>query len=899
MKRRDFLKTSTAAAIALAGSQQALQASTKGEHGQSSATHAGGAPAAKAGLVPNQDLTVSHVGSTPEGVYLPKQPLLAEALRGTRQRTRPMPLSERVSRGIVPKRGVCSTAPSRSVREGLVTGYGPVYVEVLGDPFAEQVLFHHERLMVPWKRPFEAPKVAQILPDLRKLILDGKYREAVALAFDSMSQAGLPINEYPHPTITAFTMHIDIPEAGVAENYLRSTDFESGELKVHWNDKRGEWVRQIFASRPDSVVAQLLTAPKGELVNAKIAIAKPIASSGAAGGPITFEQDANEHRIIFAGHFDPAVNNNGWAGVTRVICSGGSIRMENGAVVVEGAQSVTLLTRAEWYADFSKAQVDAMVKSVDQVDADYATLLARHRQVQGPVFDRVSVDFGGGAQQAMSGEELIDDQRSRTGFSPALLEKLFDMGRYWLYATAGNYFAEINININLQIAPGMMGSLPEAMSRYYDWVESVLPDGRTNASNIFGARGVVFPVLPSWGLGVSFHYAVSTGYGIWPHPYWTAGAGWCYSPFWDQFLVNGDLEFLRKRVVPGLKEVALFYEDFLTVTDERGNYVFVPSFSPENAPLNSEPLPPAWWPGLSMRDSPVRPPTTMVLNANMDIMVCREVLTHLIEASEILGTDQDSIPKWKAMIDKLPPYLLDPDGMLKEWAWPTLQDNCDHRHCSHMYGVWPGDEIDPDRTPKLAKAALLADRKRTPETLAAHGYSHRALIGARLKDSYLVQSQMKQLLEQGYVAATLRTSHNPYLPPMPDAQGALTTIMMEMLIYSRPGVIEILPALPDCLDKGSISGVLARTFAKVDRLAWDMRAGTADVTITSLKDQDITLIVRHGIEKISAPAGVLAKMPAPDAISCDLHLKKGAPVQLHLALGQHKPLDWVAQVTEA
>src|SRR5208337_4956390 len=192
--------------------------------------------------------------------------------------------------------------------------------------------------------------------------------------------------------------------------YLRTTDFESGELKVHWNDKRGEWVRQIFASRPDNIVAQLLTAPKGELVNAKIAIAKPLASSGAAGGPITFDQDANEHRIVFAGHFDPAINNNGWAGVTRVICSGGSAHMEKGAVVVEGAQSVTLLTRVEWFADFTQAQVDAMVKSVEQVDADYATLLARHRQVQAPIFDRVSVDFGGSAQQAMSGEELIDDQ---------------------------------------------------------------------------------------------------------------------------------------------------------------------------------------------------------------------------------------------------------------------------------------------------------------------------------------------------------------------------------------------------------------------------------------------------------------------------------------------------------
>ena len=167
------------------------------------------------------------------------------------------------------------------------------------------------------------------------------------------------------------------------------------------------------------------------------------------------------------------------------------------------------------------------------------------------------MDFGGSTQQAMAaGEELIDDQRTRTGFSPALLEKLFDMGRYWLLVTAGNYFAEINININLQIAPGVMGNLPKGMGTFYDWVESVLPDCRKNAENIFGARGAVFPILPSWGLGVSFHYAVSQGYGIWPHPYWiSAAAG--LQPVLGSIPVSGDLEFLRKRVVPGLKELAL------------------------------------------------------------------------------------------------------------------------------------------------------------------------------------------------------------------------------------------------------------------------------------------------------------------------------------------------------
>jgi hypothetical protein len=392
-------------------------------------------------------------------------------------------------------------------------------------------------------------------------------------------------------------------------------------------------------------------------------------------------------------------------------------------------------------------------------------------------------------------------------------------------------------------------------------------------------RGTHYSLWPDKGMGVVFHWssAGSTGE-MWPHPYWISAGGWCCRPFWDHYLVTGDLEFLRKRVVPALKELALFYEDFLTVTDKDGNYIFVPSFSPENNPGNLDPS------------------RMLVINASMDIAVCREVLANLIQASELLGTDADSVPKWKAMLAKMPPYLLEPDGTMKEWAWPTLQERYSHRHISHLYGAWPGDEIDPDRTPQLARAAMMADRRRVPERLAAHGRCHRALVGARLKDSFMVDTELRQLIEQGYVGTTLRCSHDPYAFPMPDAQGGIQTIIMEMLAYSRPGVIEVLPALPPSLVKGSINGMLARTFARIDKLAWDMEARTVDITITSVRKQDIALIARYGIEAIAAPAGVLVAKPQAGAANCDLHLPEGKPVEIHLKLGRHKPLDWVARV---
>jgi hypothetical protein len=120
---------------------------------------------------------------------------------------------------------------------------------------------------------------------------------------------------------------------------------------------------------------------------------------------------------------------------------------------------------------------------------------------------------------------------------------------------------------------------------------------------------------------------------------------------------------------------------------------------------------------------------------------------------------------------------------------------------------------------------------------------------------------------------------------------------MEMLAYSRPGIIEVLPALPPSLVKGSINGMRARTFARIDKLAWDMDARTVDVTITSFRNQDITLIARYGMEQVSASPGALAAGFRRGNADCDLHLPEGKPVTIHLELGRRLPLDWVARAT--
>ncbi len=456
MKRRDFLKTSAVAA-GLAGSIESLRplaanASSAPISGPSKAT-------------PGDNRQAEYLRRVQQDRFLPKPPTFARTYSVS-----PMPLAERVKRNIVPPRGFCSIAPGDLVSESLISGNGPTNIELMGDPYAEQILFHHESLLMPWKRPLEAPKVADIFPPVRQMVLEGRHREAMELAVQHMNESPIKQNTEPHRTIPAFRMQLDVPKTTSVKDYLRTVNFENSEIKVAWTDERGDWIRQTVASRPDNVVAQWLTAPKGQSVSVRISLQKSgewtmtsgvswgnRPAHGAYKGPEAGEVqlDFNPQRLVYKCRLDPSVDNSGYAGVTRVVCSGGSAKMDQDTLVIENASSVLLLTRIEYYPDYSDDKVESLRQAVEQIAPDYAAILERHRKVQSEMLNRVTVDFGGASQYGMSVEELLTDQRSRPDFSPALLEKAFEMGRHWFILTSGKFpsiAGEAGFTINMQAA---------------------------------------------------------------------------------------------------------------------------------------------------------------------------------------------------------------------------------------------------------------------------------------------------------------------------------------------------------------------------------------------------------------------------------------------------------------
>lgn len=350
-----------------------------------------------------------------------------------------------------------------------------------------------------------------------------------------------------------------------------------------------------------------------------------------------------------------------------------------------------------------------------------------------------------------------------------------------------------------------------------------IDDWRVNAKAVFGARGVLAPSRTDGEHGRLFHLDAD-----WPWAMWVAGADWLLFPLVEHWQITGDDEFLADPLAAWLVEAALFFEDFLVREDGHGSLVLVPSYSPEVGPAG--------------------PTGVAAVNATMDIAAARHALSAAVEACTRLGIEEAAVTRWQALLKQLPPYVVDARGALAEWAWPGLVTPDDHRHVSHLYPVWPLHEITPDDTPELAAAAHRALVLRGDEDLSAHGSLHRALCAARLKEPDLVEANLGKILGNDMVFRSLMTSHNPGLDVYnADAAHAIPAVIMEALVDSRPGVVELLPALPGRWARGRVRGIRCRNRVTVAELAWDLERSTAHVVLRSGVDAAVVVRCRRAV----------------------------------------------------
>jgi hypothetical protein len=257
-------------------------------------------------------------------------------------------------------------------------------------------------------------------------------------------------------------------------------------------------------------------------------------------------------------------------------------------------------------------------------------------------------------------------------------------------------------------------------------------------------------------------------------------------------------------------------------------------------------------------------------------------LSALIQTCNTLGLDQGAgqgVETWSNILNKLPPYLINSNGALQEWSWPGLNGRYNHRHSSQLVTVWPYREITPENNLALFNAAVTTLAKKDANNFnyenAGHGLLHSALIAAGLNNSQALTAKLLRLTKEDFYYNSLISSH--YINHgtfCTDTCNAMPGVMMEMLVSSRPGVLELLPALPPTLDQEAISGVKGRNRVTVQNLSWNIGRNSVTCTLKSDIDQSITLIERGGINTLSTSAMV---SPSPlGQVARVIQLRAGA-----------------------
>jgi alpha-L-fucosidase 2 len=747
-----------------------------------------------------------------------------------------------------PGRGIWDGQPAGAWQDAFLAGNGRHGALVFGQPRDETVIVTHHRLVQPNGTAGQPPPLlAGRLAEVRALLLAGES----AAALDRFC-AGWPPHP-PQPFHPAFAVRLALPGLGPVTGYRRAVDFAAGLITTEWSGPDGTaWRRTCFVSRAWDVVVQHVAGGPLDLVIRHDA-ALPGAPAGLRIRPRARAAGADGVLDLTVDYPDPRPGPAGYSGTTRIIATGGRCTADGDAVRVTGAAEVLLLT-----------QVSSHAGGLAGVPASYGCLLAEHTSAHRAAYGQVSLDLGASpTDRARPVGELLAAQAASPGRPlPALLEKLFDSGRYLLLAASGLLPPRLtglwqgdwaaawanclsgNANLNLQLAGAVTTDVPAAVHALAGLVAAQLGEWRVNAQRIFGCRGIVAPAQGDGTDGLCRHFAAD-----WPHQMWTAGADWLLVPLLDYADATAGGAYLRTAVLPALTELARFYQDFLTVSEGAGPVVFAPSYSPENQP--------AGW-------------TAAALNATMDIAAARHALTEAAWAVDRF-MPQDARPRrWRELAARLPPYQINPDRALAEWAWPPggppLPDRYDHRHVSHLYPVWPLHEITPAGTPELAAAAVRALRRRGAENGSAHGWLHQALAAARLHEPGLAGARLAGLTGQDYFFRSLMSSHYPGRQVYnADAACALPGLLTELLadsVPARPGRLArlvLLPAVPGFLPAGRLRGARTLVPGRLD-LAWDLRAGTAVAELTAPVSQPVELTCPAAA--VGAGAQCTASVPA-------------------------------------
>ena len=821
--------------------------------------------------------------------------------------------------------------PASKWPDALPIGNGRLGAMVFGVPGFDRLQLNEESI---WdgepNRDRNNPKAAAAIPRIRELLFAGNIAEAQALALSDVLSIPRRMPCYQ----TLGDLHLDFTAMGLApnttvENYRLQLDFDTAIAKVSFRHNGVTYTREIFSSAPDQVIVARLTADKPAALHLRLSLDRP--------GSFQTKRSGRD-KLIMQGRALPVNDNPGlpvkehqtgvrFRAALLALPEGGTIlaakSTDDTTLEIISANAITLfIDCATSYrypahagktsgvdADVLTGDSEAMSTAVDRnltqaSRRSYSDLRRRHIEDHQRYFRRAAINFGPDPNAAIPTDQRIATIKSG-GEDLHLLPIYFQFGRYMLISSSrlgtlaanlqgiwnesvdppwgSKYTVNINAEMNYWFAES--ANLSELHLPLFDLLHATLKPGAITAKEMYGAKGsVVHHNTDIWGDSGPID---ALGGGVWP-----MGSSWLSLHLWHHYTYTGDLRFLAEQAYPALRENAAFLLDYLVRDPKTGHLITGPSCSPENA-----------------YQLPDGKSYNLCMGPTMDISIVRAVFWRLLESADHLknlttnrdksaiASDEELLARVRTAMSQLPPFQIARDGRLQEWQVDYKDHEPGHRHISHLFGLFPEDQITVQGTPELAHAARLVLDKRLAAGGGSTGWSRAWIINcmARLGDGDACYENILALLRtstrgnlfdvcgvkenspfqidgnlgapNGFIEMLLQShAETPLTPPGPSSSERLAT---------STHIIRLLPALPKAWRTGSFRGLRARGGVELDI---DWQNGRAVTTVLHS--------LRNATHSVLPPPGQTVSRIQIGSTPTAIAMNPDGTVPIKLAAGQ-------------